>query len=146
MDTLDRQGLKFLKETLRASKLFAINTQELVASHGYNEVEESGSVEVVVASEKKTEVKKIEPVKNIHVKKVAKHEVKKPGTSQKAVRNSEKGDLGDKINKKLESLNIKTGKKMEQKPVKTPKEIVAKTKKVENVGSAGEIAEEIEVI
>ena len=72
--------------------------------------------------------------------------MKKPGTGQKAVRNSEKGDLGDKINKKLESLNIKTGKKMEQKPAKTPKEIVTKTKKVENAGSAGEIAEEIEVI
>ena len=80
------------------------------------------------------------------MKKVTKHEVKKPGTSQKGARNSEKGDLGDKINKKLESLNIKTGKKVEQKPTKTPKEIVAKTKKVENAGSAGEIAEEIEVI
>ena len=68
---------------------------------------------------------------------------KKPATSQKGTRNAEKGDLGDKINKKLESLNIKTvGKKVESKPVKAPKEIVpvAKGKKVEKIGSAGEIA------
>ena len=106
-----------MKETLRASKLFALNTQELT-NHGYNYEEES--VESSSGAKKGEEARKGEEgrkveAKNIIVKKVSKVDSgqKKPATAQKGTRNTEKGDLGEKINKKLESLNIKTaGKKV----------------------------------
>ena len=54
--------------------------------------------------------------KNIGGKKAGKTvEQKKPQTSQKHARNESKNDLGEKIHKRLESLNIKTGKKQEVK-------------------------------
>ena len=58
--------------------------------------------------------KKVESGKNIHIKKTVKVDVnKKPGTAQKGGRVEGKSELGAKINKKLESLNIKTGKNVE---------------------------------
>jgi hypothetical protein len=135
LDTLDRQGLKFLKETLRASKLFGLNTQELNHSHPIVE----SSIEEAVIEKKQPAPKKIETTKNMHVKKPTKVEQqKKPATSQKQRQPEAKGELGDKINKKLESLNIKTSKRVDQKPSQ-PKPIVRKGK--EKMGSGGEIAE-----
>lgn len=47
LDTLDRQGLKFLKETLRASKIFGLNTQELGNSQPLEEeIEDEGSEKI----------------------------------------------------------------------------------------------------
>lgn len=76
--------------------------------------------------------KKIEPVKGAHSKKGSKVESdKKPSTAQKATRPESKKDLGDKINKKLESLNIKTAKRttVEPKGTQPAKQIPLKNKK-----------------
>lgn len=67
----------------------------------------------------KSEPQKIEVNKNIQIKKVSKPEIqKKPATAKAQVRSVDnRNDLGQKIHKKLESLNIKTGKKPETKSI-----------------------------
>lgn len=107
---MDRQGLKFLKETLRASKLFALNTQELNYTATLDEEPEA---DVPNSRSNNQPSQKVEATKNIQIKKVSKPDLqKKPATAKLPARNVDnRNDLGQKIHKKLESLNIKTGKK-----------------------------------